>query len=140
MNKKFRRAPTDELEHIQSAAVVIADSLGSLRDTEDYAEVEKFLDRSRATFETLGTQMTSICDTGELTVWASRVTTVLDRIGGIERYLLTRNMIPFNWEYTLDGMGWIEAVRIGAEQTIGLNTDAGKQDGKGSPDASDRTP
>jgi len=140
VNKRFRRAPTDELKHIQLAAAVIAESLGSLRDTEDYAGVKKFLDRSKATFETLGTQMTRICDTRELTVWASRVRTVLDRISGIERCLLTRKMISFNWQYALDGMGWIEAIRIGAEQTIGLNTDAGKQDDKGSTDSVDWTP
>lgn len=133
MGKKFRRGPDDELEDLWSAAPIIAETFKPLRDMNDYDGVERFLTRSKAIFEALGAQMTRICGANELSVWTFRVQTVQDRIKGIEICLSTKTTGKFNWKYTLDGMGWIEAVRIGAEQTIGLNTDTGHQDDKGSP-------
>lgn len=135
--KKFRRSPDDKSEHIDITAVVIADTLSHLREENDIDGLSRLVLDNKQTFIQLDVDMVRICPDNELGIWKFRLLTAQGHFAVIDRYFSHINSVPFNWDIVLGAIGWIQAVRIGAEQTIKLNTDSDRNDdGDGSEEKS----
>ena len=126
--RKFRRSPDDEPVHIDITAIVIADTLNHLREENDIDGLARLVLNNKQTFIRLDVDMVSICPDNELGIWKFRLLTAQGHFAVIDRYFSHIGSVPFNWDIILKAMGWIQAVRIGAEQTIKLNTESGRND------------
>ena len=124
--RKLEIAGPDELVNIQSAAAANAAAFMDLMQRKDYTGVQSFFSGTKSLISSIDKKMTALClefdDQAALVGWADRMRTICRHLDNIERNLPHVNHRLFNWPEVISSMGLVLAFRVGAEQTLGVNT------------------
>lgn len=126
MKQIMRRAPQDDLVFIVKAARINASAFQTLKTTKDFELIRAYFQNIQPVMKNIDHQMTNLCigDIHACVFWASRLSTALECLDRIERNLAFIGKRLFDWDSVIQSMGYLEAFRIGAQQTLVMNEEA----------------
>lgn len=121
--RKFVRSPADELEMIGKFANQNALCFQELQEKDDFSAVRAFREKIERIFQDCDARMSQLLSENipELTNWASRMRLAREKMDELDRNLVFCGKRQFNWPSVLQAMGMLDALRVGAQQTLGEN-------------------
>jgi len=121
--KEFRRSPLDEFDVINTHARQNTWALANLKESGDFDAVRCFRDVTERLLLTFDKKMVALLSENvyELTTWASRMRLARAKLDVLDRNIPFAGRRQFNWDEVLPAMGLLDALRVGAEQTLSEN-------------------
>jgi hypothetical protein len=118
------QAKVDELEFVLKTGYINGFAFRELKEQRDFAAVQIFFEKAKLTIEQIDREMTKLCleDETALRRWAERMPIIQRCLDTVERNLPFVNHRLFEWDNVTQAIGTFDAFRVGAQQTIALNT------------------